>query len=82
MFGKVTFDEYLNALERYCKGDLSSYLQTLMALFPKSKVLKGLVSRSDMVEAHEMGTSMLFLCPRFSAPSNIVLEYPNLARWI
>ena len=35
-----------------------------------------------MVEAHKMGTSMLILCPWFTAPSNIVLEYSNLARWI
>ena len=34
------------------------------------------------VGAHEMGTSMLFLCPRFTAPSNIVLEYSKLTRWI
>ena len=30
MLGKVTFDEQVNLLERYCKGDV---LQTLMALF-------------------------------------------------
>ena len=32
-----------------------------------------------MVEAHEMGTSMLFFVSWFTAPSNIVLEY---FRWI
>ena len=46
MLGKVTFNERVNVLERYCKGDLSITFKTLMALFPKSKVLKGLVSRS------------------------------------
>ena len=35
-----------------------------------------------MVEAHEMGTSMLILCPQFTAPLNINLENSNLARWI
>ena len=44
MLGKVTFDERVNVLERSCKGDLS--ITFTLALFPKSKVLKGQVSRS------------------------------------
>ena len=35
-----------------------------------------------MAGAHKMGTSMLFVCPWFTAPSYIVLAYSNLARWI
>ena len=41
MLCKVTFDEEVNILERYCKGNVP-----LTFLFPKSKVLKGLVSHS------------------------------------
>ena len=46
MSGKVTFDEQVNILERFVKVIFPSHLQTLMALFPKSKVLKGQVLRS------------------------------------
>ena len=35
MLGKVTFDEHVNVLERYCTH--------LLALFPKLRVLKGLI---------------------------------------
>ena len=48
MLGKVTFDERVNVFEKYCKGDLSITFTNLNGdLFPKSKVLKGLVSRSE-----------------------------------
>ena len=49
MLDKVTFDEHVCVWERYCKGDnyrIHIYT-TLMALFPKLKVFKGLISRSD-----------------------------------
>ena len=46
MLGKVTFDEQVNVLERYCNGYIINIYKTLMALFPKSKVLKSLVLRS------------------------------------
>ena len=42
MLGKVTFDEQVNVLERYCKMMYYKHLQTLIALFLKSKVLNGL----------------------------------------
>ena len=43
MLGKVTFDAHVNILERYWKGGIIHIYKTLMALFPKSKVLKGLI---------------------------------------
>ena len=46
MLGKVTFDERVNVLERYCKGDLSITFTNLNGSLSKAKVLKGLVSRS------------------------------------
>ena len=42
VLGKVTFNEHVNALEMYCKGDIRVY-QTLIALFPEFKVEKGLI---------------------------------------
>ena len=46
MLGKVTFDEHVNVLEIYCKGCIIHIYKALMALIPKSKVLKGLILRS------------------------------------
>ena len=46
MLGKVTFDEQVMSWKGIVNVTFPSHLQTLMALFPKSKVLKGLVSRS------------------------------------
>ena len=40
MLGKATFDESVNVLERYCKGDI---YKTLITLFPKLRFLKGLI---------------------------------------
>ena len=41
----MTFDEQVNILERYWKDDISLYIyKTSMALFPKLKGLKGLIS--------------------------------------
>ena len=44
---KVTFGEHVNVLKMYCKGDISYTYKTLMALFPKLKVLKGIISYSE-----------------------------------
>ena len=46
MLGKVTFDDHVNALARYWKGENIYFIhiyKTLMALFPKSRVIKVLV---------------------------------------
>ena len=49
MLGKVTFDEHVNALKRYCNCDNIAhiYITIYWLSFPKSKVIKGLNSRSD-----------------------------------
>ena len=53
MLGKVTFDEHVNALEWCWKGDIIMHIYNiLMAVFPKSKVIKGLISHSDMEVFH------------------------------
>ena len=49
MLEKLTFGEQVNVLERYCKGDILYIYKILLTLFPKLKVLKGLISRSDLV---------------------------------
>ena len=46
MLGKVTFDEQVNVLEKYC----IHIFEILMALFTKLKVLKGLFSHSVVVD--------------------------------
>ena len=40
MLGKVIFDEHVNALEKYCKGEYHTHLQNLIviALFLHFKV--------------------------------------------
>ena len=45
-FGKVIFNEQVNVWERYCKADSIHIFKTLIALFTKLKVLKGLISHS------------------------------------
>ena len=37
MLGKVTFDEWVNVLERYCKGDLSITFTNLNGSLSKIK---------------------------------------------
>ena len=44
MLGKVTFDDRVNALERYWKGDISY-------TFPKLRVIKGVLLRSVLVNS-------------------------------
>ena len=47
MLGKVTFDDHVNALERYWKSDISyTFYTTLMALFSQLRAIKGLILRS------------------------------------
>ena len=60
MLRKVTFDEQVNVLERYCKGIVKVIYKTLMALIPKSKVLKGLVLRSVTSQQNNFVTVILF----------------------
>ena len=43
----MTFGKDVNVSEWYCKCEIS-YTFTLMALFPKSKVVIGLISHSDI----------------------------------
>ena len=44
MLGKVTFDDHVNASERFSKVDISYTFTKPMALFPKLRVIKGLIS--------------------------------------
>ena len=47
ILGKVPCDEHVNVLERYLKCDISYTYKTFMAIFPRSKVLKGQMLHSD-----------------------------------
>ena len=48
MLGKVTFDDHVNALERYWKGEISyTFYKTLTA--PKLGAIKGLISCSECI---------------------------------
>ena len=51
MLGKITFDERVNVLERYCKGDISITFTNLKGSLSKIKILKGQVSRSGRIHA-------------------------------
>ena len=59
LFGKLTFNKHVNVLERYCKGGISSTFTT--PLFPKSKVLEGLISRSCCCDNPELCLFMKLL---------------------